>query len=73
MEQSQNETHNSIRLEQLENKLKVLQERVRTEKNAQKLKEYERELNRTIEELRCERNAAQVELIKDALDQHKSG
>jgi hypothetical protein len=61
----------STRLAQLESKLKLLEESVRTEKNAQKLKQYESALHETIEELRRERNAAQVELIKDALDGHK--
>jgi len=71
MKESSNERHRSTRLAQLESKLTLLEERVRTEKNAQKLKQYECALQETIEELRRERNAAQVELIKRALDGHK--
>jgi gamma-glutamyl-gamma-aminobutyrate hydrolase PuuD len=71
MAQSPNGRHNPIRLQELERKLKMLEECVRTEKNANKLKQYENELSGTIEELRRARNVAQVELIKSALKQHK--
>ena len=61
------EKNQSIRLRELENTLKALEQLVRSETNPQKIKAYKSELDATIDALREERNAAQVNL--DALDE----